>query len=60
MNRWSVLLFWILICVIIGFAFDHFSGGSFWVGAGIGSFAMIVNAIIIQWEDRQPGGWDEE
>lgn len=54
------ILFWIFICAMVGFVVNYFSDISFWVGAGIAFLGLLVNATVIAWEDRQPGGWNEE
>ncbi len=50
---------WLTIAAVAGliaiFAFE----ASFWLGAGLALFSLIVNALVIEWEDRQPGGWSE-
>ncbi|WP_118856824.1 hypothetical protein [Sphingomonas mesophila] len=52
-----VALLWIGVPVSIGLLAAHFWNLSFWIGFGVALFALIVNALIIEWEDRQPGGW---
>jgi hypothetical protein len=44
-----------LASLIARFAF----GSSFWIGAGLAAFSLIVNGLVIEWEDRQKGGWSE-
>ena len=50
---------WILIAVVSGVVAQFLFDVSFWIGAVVGLFSLAVNGLIIEWEDRQPGGWCE-
>jgi hypothetical protein len=53
------LSIWLVIAAVAGaigrFAFE----ANFWVGAGLALLSLAVNGLIIEWEDRKPGGWGE-
>jgi hypothetical protein len=56
-SRFFGLAVWLAIAAFAG-AIGHFAfGASFWVVAGLTILALTGNALIIEWEDRQPGGW---
>jgi hypothetical protein len=59
MQRLKYSLIWLAIIVVAGLIGRHVFDASFWAGAAIAAFSLIVNALIIEWEDRQPGGWSE-
>jgi len=51
------LAIWIAIAAAVG-AIGHFVfAADFWVVAGLTILSLTGNALIIEWEDRQPGGW---
>ena len=56
----GVIALWIGTPILVGLATDYFFGVGFWVGVGLATFSLIVNALIIEWEDRQPGGWGSD
>ncbi len=40
-------------------AIAHYAFGiNFWAAALIAGLAMIANGLFAEWEDRQPGGFD--
>jgi hypothetical protein len=56
-SRFLGLATWLAIAGIVG-AIGHFVfSASFWVVAGLTIVSLFVNGLIIEWEDRQPGGW---
>jgi hypothetical protein len=55
-----VIALWLGIPILVGLATDYFLGLGFWVGFGVAIFSLNVNALIIEWEDRQPGGWGSD
>jgi hypothetical protein len=50
---------WLVIAAIAGGVVHFVFGVSFWLGALLAVFSLIVNGLIIEWEDRKPGGWSE-
>ena len=56
----GVIALWVGIPILIGLAIDYFFGIGFWIGFGLVIFSLSVNALIIEWEDRQPGGWGSD
>jgi hypothetical protein len=50
---------WLVIAAIAGGVAHFVFGVSFWLGALLAVFSLIVNGLIIEWEDRKPGGWSE-
>jgi hypothetical protein len=51
------IVIWLIIAGIAG-AIGHFGFGvSFWLVATLTIISLAVNGWIIDWEDRQPGGW---
>jgi len=40
-------------------AFCWWRGLPIWVGLLIGVLAVVANALLIRWEDKQPGGFDD-
>ena len=50
---------WLAICFSVGAAMNYFFDLNFWFSsAGFGA-ALVINGLIADWEDRQPGGWDD-
>lgn len=53
----SALAIWLGIAAFVR-AIGHFIFAmNFWVVAGLTIFSLFVNGLIIEWEDRQAGGW---
>ena len=50
---------WLLIAGFAGGVAHFIFDVSFWIGASLAILSLIVNGLIIEWEDRQPGGWSE-
>ncbi len=50
---------WLLIAALAGTAGHFLFNVGFWVGGALAIFSLVVNGLIIEWEDRQPGGWSE-
>jgi len=51
------LSIWLAIAAVAG-AIGHFGfGANFWLVASLTIMSLVVNGWIIEWEDRQPGGW---
>jgi hypothetical protein len=44
---------------VAGLLIETFWDVPFWIGSLIAFFSLLVNALVIEWEDRQPGGWSE-
>jgi hypothetical protein len=49
------------LAIIAGLAaLAHFLfGADWWTAIAFGAIGLVGNALLIQWEDRQPGGWSE-
>jgi hypothetical protein len=54
------MVIWVVIAVIAGAIGQFGFGVSFWLVGALTLRALVVNGWIIQWEDRQPGGWDSD
>jgi hypothetical protein len=53
------LTIWLAIAAVAG-AIGHFIfAASFWLVAVLTIMSLVVNGWIIEWEDRQPGGWSD-
>jgi hypothetical protein len=52
------LLIWLAVAALAGGIGWYFVDMNFWVGVGIAMCNLIVNGLIIEWEDNQPGGWN--
>jgi len=50
---------WLIIALLAGGLGRLFIGSQFWVGAALAFFSSAVNGLVIEWEDRQKGGWSE-
>jgi hypothetical protein len=48
---------WLVIAVMMGAIGSFLFDANFWVVAGLTVLSLAVNGLIIEWEDRQPGGW---
>ena len=53
------LSIWLGIAVIAASIGQFAFGVNFWVVAAFTLVGIIANALIIQWEDNQPGGWSK-
>jgi len=54
LQGWAI---WLAIAACAG-AIGHFGfGADFWLVASLAIMSLVVNGWIIEWEDRQPGGW---
>jgi hypothetical protein len=51
------LSIWLVMAAIAGSVGWVVFGANFWVVAGFVLVGLIANALIIEWEDNQPGGW---
>jgi hypothetical protein len=51
------LTIWLAIAAVVGAIGHFFFAANFWVVAVLTMFSLAANALIIEWEDRQPGGW---
>ena len=50
----------LLVIAAVAGAVGHFAfSANFWVVAGLTLISLVVNGLVIEWEDRQPGGWSE-
>lgn len=56
-SRFLGLAIWLVIAVLAGMIGRFAFGASFWVIAGLTILSLAVNALIIECEDRHPGGW---
>mgnify|MGYP001076778459 CR=1 FL=1 len=55
----SAIAIWLALPLCAG-AIAHFGfGKSFWAFFLIALGCLAANALIIEWEDRQSGGWSE-
>jgi uncharacterized membrane protein AbrB (regulator of aidB expression) len=56
-SRLKVFAVWLTIAALAG-AIGHYGfDTSFWLVAVLTIMSLVVNGWIIEWEDRQPGGW---
>ena len=53
------LAIWLLIAALAGGAGHFIFDANFWLGASLALLSVLVNGLVIEWEDRQPGGWSE-
>lgn len=51
---------WCGIAALAGLIGKYGFGASFWLVASLTILSLVVNGWIIEWEDRQPGGWDSD
>ena len=58
--RLQGMLIWAIIAAIAGAIGQFGFGESFWLVAALTVMALVVNGWIIEWEDRQPGGWGSD
>jgi hypothetical protein len=56
-RRLMGLSIWLGIAAIAGLIGRVVFGANFWVVAGFVLVGLIGNALIIEWEDDQSGGW---
>lgn len=48
----------VVVCLLFGLIVDYFTRFN-WLTSGLGLLAIVlINGLIIDLEDRQPGGWD--
>jgi general stress protein CsbA len=52
-------LIWLTIVAVAGLIARYAFNASFWIGAAIAAFSLVVNGLVIEWEDRQKGGWSQ-
>jgi hypothetical protein len=57
--RLQGLAIWLIIATVAGAIGQFGFGVNFWLIAALTIFSLAVNGWIIEWEDRQPGGWSE-
>jgi len=55
--RLKVAVVWLTIGALAGAIANYGFGASFWLVAVLTIMGLVVNGWIIEWEDRQPGGW---
>ena len=48
-----LILIWIAICLLGGWAGDHFCSLGFWPGVAVTAVSLFVNGWLAEWEDRQ-------
>ena len=58
-QRLKYLMIWLAIVTLAGLIAGYAFDANFRVAAAIAAFSLILNALVIQWEDRQKGGWSE-
>jgi hypothetical protein len=46
------------IAALAALAFSTFTGLPFWAGLGIAVVALLINGWLAEWEDNQPGGFN--
>ena len=58
--RWRFLglAIWLVIAAVAGVIGWYVFAANFWVVAGLTILSLALNGLVIDWEDRQPGGWD--
>lgn len=54
---WRIFFGMISICAIIAALLARWLHLNFWLMLGIVIFGVLVNGIIANWEDEQPGGF---
>ena len=54
---WRVFVVSVAIVVGVSHLAERLIGLPYWVCLGIVVLAMIVNGVIAEWEDAQPGGF---
>ncbi|HEX8535790.1 MAG TPA: hypothetical protein VF662_16645 [Allosphingosinicella sp.] len=52
-------MIWLTIVAVAGLIARYAFNASFWIGAAIAAFSLVVNGLVIEWEDRQKGGWSQ-
>jgi hypothetical protein len=57
--RLQGLVIWLAIALCAGAVGQFGFGVNFWLIAALTIGSLAVNGLIIEWEDRQPGGWSE-
>ena len=57
-SRIHGLAIWLVAATALGAAGHFLFGANFWVVAALVLVGLIGNALIIEWEDNRPGGWD--
>jgi len=55
--RLQGLAIWVAIAACAGVIGHYGFGANFWLVAILTIMSLVVNGWIIEWEDRQPGGW---
>jgi hypothetical protein len=55
--RLKVFAGWLTIAALAGAIAHYGFGASFWLVAVLTIMSLAVNGWIIEWEDRQRGGW---
>jgi hypothetical protein len=58
-DRFIGWLIWLGIAAVAGLLGHFIFDVSTWVGTGAALFSLVVNGLVIEWEDRQLGGWSE-
>jgi uncharacterized membrane-anchored protein YjiN (DUF445 family) len=56
-KRLLYIAVWLLICVLVGWIATYFFSLNFWVAFGITAAALVLNGIVVEIEDRMPGGF---
>jgi len=60
MREWvRRILIWAAIIFILAIMGRFLFNMDWWLAIVGGAIALIGNALLIEWEDRQPGGWSE-
>jgi hypothetical protein len=58
--RLQGFVIWLVIAAIAGAIGQFGFGVNFWLIGALTIMSLAINAWIIEWEDRQPGGWDRD
>jgi hypothetical protein len=58
--RLQGLAIWLVIAIVAGAIGQLGFGMNFWLVAALIIVSLAVDGWIIEWEDRQPGGWDSD
>ena len=50
---------WLMIAGVLGAIGQVVFRADFWTVAAFTLVGLLANALIIEWEDNQPGGWEK-
>ena len=55
---WRIFAITVSIVVTLAEILSYTTGASWWVTLLAVVIGWVLNALIIEWEDNQPGGWN--